>query len=177
MSCVAFVIWKMMLLFHFWVIEEDRKVFPLLRFPWILCGPLPHRGVSQTGTEGVHMAWLAMLPFKMTALCFPFECVKVNKTSAASIYDAEGGIRLFMCWRKLAALSQGGLWIPLLFVFCPLCSLYSLPPLSPYPPEHMMYIKMLLGPTKESQLVVICQFLRGLVLCECALRAVNTVPS
>lgn len=42
------------------------------------------------------MAWLAMLPFKMTALCFPFECVKVNKTSAASIYDAEGGIRLVL---------------------------------------------------------------------------------
>lgn len=64
MSCIAFFLLKMMLLYHFWVIEEDRKVFSSLMFHWILCSPFSHRCFSQTCTEGGYMAWLAILLFK-----------------------------------------------------------------------------------------------------------------
>ena len=64
MSCVAFVLLKMMLLSHFWVIEEDRKVFSLLMFHCILCSPFSHRCFSQTCTEGGYMAQLAIWLFK-----------------------------------------------------------------------------------------------------------------
>lgn len=114
MSCVAFVLLKMMLLSHFWVIEEDRKVFSLLMFHWILCSPCSHRCFSQTCTEGGYMAWLAILLFKMSVLCFPFECVKVNKTRAASIYGSKFGIRFFTCWRKLTGLSEERVWLTVL---------------------------------------------------------------
>lgn len=96
MSCVAFVLLKMMLLSHFWVIEENRKVFALLMSGWILCSPFSHRCFSQTCTEHGYTAWLAILPFKMTILYFPFECVKVNKTSAGSIYGRAFGIGFFL---------------------------------------------------------------------------------
>lgn len=35
------------------------------------------------------MAWLAILLFKMTILCSPVKCVKVNKTSASSVYGSK----------------------------------------------------------------------------------------
>lgn len=126
MSCVAFVLLKMMLLSHFWVIEENRKVFALLMSGWILCSPFSHRCFSQTCTEHGYTAWLAILLFKMTILYFSFECVKVNKTSAGSIYGRAFGIGFFLGQRKLTGLSEGRLWVPVLCVFSSPCSSCSL---------------------------------------------------
>lgn len=103
--------------------------------------PLSRRGFSRTGTEGVYMAWLAMLPFKMTVLCFPFECVKVDKTSAFMAGDVGYS---FSCaggnWRHSAKEDFGSQ-----FYLCfALFALYFLPPpsllsLSPPCRAHDVY--------------------------------------
>lgn len=60
------------------------------------------------------------------------------------MYGREFGIEPFTCWGKLTGLSEERL----LFVFASLS----------LSPERMIYINMLPGHTKESQLVVIYQF-------------------
>lgn len=148
MSCVAFVLLKMMFLSHFWVIEENRKVFALLMSDWILCSPFSHRCFSQTCTEGGYTAWLAVLLFKMTILYFPFECVKVNRTSASSISGREFGIGFFLRRRKLTRLREGRLWVPVSCVFSSLCFSCSRSFSLTHSPEHVVDIEMLLGPLR-----------------------------
>lgn len=60
------------------------------------------------------------------------------------MYGREFGIEPFTRWGKLTGLSEE----TLLFVFASLS----------FSPEHVIYINILPGPTKESQLVVIYQF-------------------
>lgn len=69
------------------------------------------------------MAWLAILLFKMTILCCPFKCVKVNKTSASSVYGSKFGINFFYVPEETDRTQQKRLWLSVcLFVF----SSYSL---------------------------------------------------
>lgn len=69
-------------------------------------------------------------------LYFPFECVKVNKTRAASIYGRELGVGFLICQRKLTGLGEERVWGPVLYVFFSLLFTFSL--FITLSPEHMV---------------------------------------
>lgn len=148
MSCVAFVLLKMMLLSHFWAIEENRKVFALLMSHWILRSPFSHRCFSQACTEGGSMAWLAIFAIQNDYFIFPFWVCQGEQNSCCQHLrpGIRGGIFFFFHlpedahrrteWRKPSGPNSVCVFFSLLFMF----SLFIT-----YFPEHVVDIKMLLG--------------------------------
>lgn len=130
MSCVAFVLLKMMLLSHFWAIEENRKVFASLMSHWILRSPFSHRCFSQACTEGGSMAWLAIFAIQNDYFIFPFwVCQGEQNLCCQHLWPGiwDGIFFFFICRQKLTGgQSEESLWIPILCVFSSLCSSCSL---------------------------------------------------
>lgn len=158
MSCVAFVPLKMMLLSHFWVIEEDRKVFSLLMFHWILCSPFfpqmfqPNLCRGRLHGMACYLKWLFCASLLSVSRWTKAVLLAFQRGIWGRSFPMLGGIDRTQ-WRKTLA--------PL-FV-CVFSSFFL---------GHMMHINMILGHAKESHLVVIYQWLWGPLLYSCILRAV-----